>query len=49
MATALSIEGQVTTPKCIREAMQWVPGAPVEFSVNAAAYPGRGCQRWSLT
>jgi antitoxin PrlF len=36
MATTLTIKGQVTIPKCIRDAMHLVPGAPVEFSVNAA-------------
>jgi AbrB family looped-hinge helix DNA binding protein len=36
MATTLTSKGQVTIPKRIRDAMQLVPGAPVEFSVNAA-------------
>lgn len=36
MATTLTSKGQVTIPKRIRDAMQLVPGAPLEFSVNAA-------------
>ena len=36
MATTLTSKGQVTIPKRIRDAMQLVPGAPVEFSVNVA-------------
>ena len=36
MTTTLTSKGQVTIPKRIRDAMQWVPGAAVEFSVNAA-------------
>ena len=36
MATTLTSKGQVTIPKRIRDAMQLVLGAPVEFSVNAA-------------
>jgi AbrB family looped-hinge helix DNA binding protein len=36
MATTLTSKGQVTIPKRIRDAMQLVPGASVEFSVNAA-------------
>jgi AbrB family looped-hinge helix DNA binding protein len=36
VATTLTSKGQVTIPKRIRDAMQLVPGAPVEFSVNAA-------------
>jgi antitoxin PrlF len=36
MATTLTSKGQVTIPKRIRDAMQLVPGTPVEFSVNAA-------------
>jgi AbrB family looped-hinge helix DNA binding protein len=36
MATTLTSKGQVTIPKRIRDAMQLVPGEPVEFSVNAA-------------
>ena len=36
MATTLTSKGQVTIPKRIRDAMRLMPGAPVEFSVNAA-------------
>ena len=36
MATTLTSKGQVTIPKRIRDAMQLAPGAPVDFSVNAA-------------
>jgi antitoxin PrlF len=36
MATTLTSKVEVTTPKRIRDALQLVPGAPVEFSVNAA-------------
>lgn len=36
MATTLTSKGQVTIPKRIRDAMQLVPGTPVEFSVNEA-------------
>ena len=36
MPTTLTSKGQVTIPKRIRDEMQLLPGAPVEFSVNAA-------------
>ena len=36
MTTTLTSQGQVTIPKRIRDAMHLVPGAAVEFAVNAA-------------
>jgi AbrB family looped-hinge helix DNA binding protein len=49
MATTLTSKGQVTIPKRIRDAMQLLPGAPVEFSVNAAGevvlHPARTAER----
>lgn len=36
MSTTLTSKGQVTIPKRIRDELQLSPGAPVEFSVNAA-------------
>ena len=36
MATTLTSKGQVTIPKRSRDAMRLLPGAAVEFSVNAA-------------
>ena len=36
MSTNLTSKGQVTIPKRIRDALQLLPGNPVEFSVNAA-------------
>lgn len=36
MTTTLTSKGQVTIPKRIRDELQLLPGAPVEFSVNAA-------------
>lgn len=35
MATTLTSKGQVTIPKRIRDALQLLPGAEVEFAVNA--------------
>lgn len=49
MATTLTSKGQVTIPKRIRDSMQLVPGAAVEFSVNAAGevvlHPARSAGR----
>ena len=36
MATTLTSKGQVTIPKRIRDELQLLPGAAVEFTVNAA-------------
>jgi AbrB family looped-hinge helix DNA binding protein len=36
MPTNLTSKGQVTIPKRIRDELQLLPGAAVEFSVNAA-------------
>jgi AbrB family looped-hinge helix DNA binding protein len=36
MATTLTTKGQVTIPKRIRDELHLLPGAPVEFSVNAS-------------
>ena len=36
MSTTLTSKGQVTIPKRIRDELQLLPGAAVEFSVNAA-------------
>ena len=52
MATTLTSKGQVTIPKRIRDELRLLPGAPVEFSLNAAgevvlhpARPARGARR----
>jgi antitoxin PrlF len=49
LATTLTSKGQVTIPKRIRDAMNLVPGASVEFSVNPAGevvlQPGRPAGR----
>lgn len=52
MATTLTSKGQVTIPKRIRDELHLSPGAPVEFSVNAAgevvlhrARPAKGQRR----
>ena len=36
MATTLTIKGQVTIPKPIRDALELSPGSSVEFAVNPA-------------
>lgn len=36
MATTLTVKGQVTVPKQVRDAMDLRPGSRVEFAVNAA-------------
>ena len=36
MATTLTSKGQVTIPKRIRDELRLLPGAAVQFSVNAA-------------
>ena len=52
MSTTLTSKGQVTIPKRIRDELKLLPGAPVEFSVNAAgevvlhrARPAKGQRR----
>ena len=34
MASTMTVKGQVTIPKHIRDALHLEPGAPVEFSLN---------------
>lgn len=36
MTTTLTSKGQVTIPKHIRDELQLLPGAPVQFAVNTA-------------
>lgn len=50
--TTLTSKGQVTIPKRIRDELSLLPGAPVQFSVNAAgevvihrARPAKGVRR----
>lgn len=52
MSTTLTSKGQVTIPKRIRDELHLLPGAPVEFSVNAAGEvvlhrprPAKGARR----
>ena len=52
MATTLTSKGQVTIPKRIRDELNLLPGASVEFSVNAAGEvvlhrprPGKSARR----
>lgn len=55
MSTTLTIKGQVTIPKQIREALGLKPGMPVDFAVNqegevvihkAESSPGRKADRF---
>ena len=52
MTTTLTSKGQVTIPKRIRDELSLLPGAPVQFSVNAAGEvvihrprPAKGARR----
>jgi antitoxin PrlF len=52
MSTTLTSKGQVTIPKRIRDELQLLPGAAVDFSVNAAGEvvlhrprPAKGARR----
>jgi AbrB family looped-hinge helix DNA binding protein len=52
MSTTLTSKGQVTIPKRIRDELNLLPGAPVEFTVNAAGEvvlhrprPAKGARR----
>ena len=46
MTTRLTSKGQVTIPKRIRDELQLLPGAAVDFSVNAIEGDGSSWQAW---